>query len=265
MGFDFGNLMISFLLQLLFTVGVIVLFGFLISLCNRVFYSNFGSWSRGVCYVTGFIGTPVHECSHALFCLIFGHKIIEMKLFQIDDGDGTLGYVYHSYNKKNVYHIIGNFFIGIAPIIVITALLFLLAIPLAPDMLNGIFTSIGTLDVSQGFLNPLTVLGKVIVSIFKGALSFKWWIFIFIGTFLCLHATLSGADIKSTLGGGGILIGALFVVDFILALIGKNVISGFTNAIVSFGISLSSFLLLSLAVSLVAMLFSFLARLIFRR
>ncbi len=262
---DFGNLLISFLLQLLFTVGVIVLFGFLISLCNKAFYSNFGSWSRGVCYVTGFIGTPVHECSHALFCIIFGHKIEEMKLFQIDDEDGTLGYVWHSYNKKNVYHIIGNFFIGIAPIIVITALLYLLAIPLAPEMLNGIFTSIGTLDVTQGILNPLSVLWQVIASIFSSITSFKWWIFVFIGTFLCLHATLSGADIKSTLGGGAILIGALLVVDIILALIGKNVISAFTNAIVSFGIYLSSFLLLSLAISLIAVLFSLIVRVIFRR
>lgn len=262
---DFVNLLLSFLLQLLFTVGVIIIFGFLISLCNRIFYSNFGSWSRGVCYVTGFIGTPVHECSHALFCIIFGHKIEEMKLFQIDDDDGTLGYVYHSYNRKNVYHIIGNFFIGIAPILVITALLYLLAIPLAPEMLNGIFNGIGTLDVSQGFLNPLRVLWQVIVSIFSNATSFKWWIFVFIGTFLCLHATLSGADIKSTIGGGAILIGTLLVVDLILAIIGKNVLAVFTNAIVSFGIYLSSFLLLSLAISIIAVIFSLLVRLIFRR
>lgn len=262
---DFVNFLLSFLLQLLFTVGVIVLFGFLISLCNKAFYANFGSWSRGVCYVTGFIGTPIHECSHALFCLIFGHRIEEMRLFQIDDEDGTLGYVWHSYNKKNVYHIIGNFFIGIAPILVITALLYLLAIPLAPQMLDGIFTSIGTLDVSQGFLNPLTVLWKVIVSIFSNVTSFKWWIFVFIGAFLCLHATLSGADIKSTLGGGGILIGLLLVTNIILAFFGKSVISAFTNAIVSFGIYLSSFLLLSLAISIIAVIFSLLVRLIFRR
>ena len=49
-------------------------------------------------------------------------------------------------------------------------------------MLNGIFTSIGTLDVSQGFLNPLTVLWQVIVSIFSSVVSFKWWIFVFIGS-----------------------------------------------------------------------------------
>lgn len=265
MSYDIGNIMLSFLLQLLFTVGVIVLFGFLISLCNKLFYSNFGSWGRAVCYVTGAIGTPIHECSHALFCLIFGHKIEEMRLFQIDDDDGTLGYVWHSYNRRNVYHIIGNFFIGIAPIIVITALLYLLALPLAPSMLDGIFVSIGGLDVASGFMNPLMVLWDVIKAIFSQVTSFKWWLFVIIGSFLCLHATLSGADIKSTLGGGGILIGALLITNLILGFFGGGVVSAFTNAILSFGICLASFLMLSLAISLVAVLFSFLIRLIFRR
>ena len=79
------DIFISFLLQVAFTVGIIFLFGWLIALCNKVFYSNFGRYGHIVCYITGFIGTPIHELSHALFCLIFGHKILEIKLFQISD------------------------------------------------------------------------------------------------------------------------------------------------------------------------------------
>ena len=123
-----GDIFVCFTLQIVFTVGLIVLFGFLLALCNRRFYANFGNYSRAVCYITGAVGTPVHECAHALFCVIFGHKINEIKLFQVNSEDGTLGYVKHSYNPKNIYHKIGNFFIGIAPIIVISAILYLLAL-----------------------------------------------------------------------------------------------------------------------------------------
>ena len=105
-----GDIAVCFLLQIGFTVGITVLFGWLIAQCNRTFYRNFGRYGRTVCYLTGAIGTPLHECGHALFCLLFGHKIHEIKLFQIGD-DGTLGYVKHSYIKKNVYQRSGNFFI----------------------------------------------------------------------------------------------------------------------------------------------------------
>ncbi len=93
------DILISYITQILFTIGIIYLFGWLISLCNKFFYKNLGSFGTVACYITGFIGTPVHECSHALMCLLFGHKINEIKLFQISN-DGTLGYVNHSFNKK---------------------------------------------------------------------------------------------------------------------------------------------------------------------
>ena len=84
-----GNLLVCFLLQIAFTIGLIILFGFLIALCNKKFYANIGNYSRMVCYITGAIGTPLHECAHALFCVIFGHKITAIKLFQINSDDGT--------------------------------------------------------------------------------------------------------------------------------------------------------------------------------
>ncbi|MGR5145492.1 hypothetical protein ACQKP8_02955 [Photobacterium alginatilyticum] len=66
-------------------------------------------------YLTAFIGTPVHELSHALLCILARHKIHEIKLLQLN-GSSQLGYVYHSFNPKSLYQQCGRFFIGIAPI-----------------------------------------------------------------------------------------------------------------------------------------------------
>ncbi len=249
-----------FLTQISMSIGVIFLFGWLIALCNKVFYSNLGSLGMTACYVTGAIGTPVHECAHALFCVIFGHKITEMKLFQVGSSDGTLGYVSHSYNKKNIYHKIGNFFIGVAPIVVISTILYLLAYWLVPNMLKGITREIYQIKRVDG-LDDIPDIIKNMVDIctatFTEVDNPKWWIFILIGAFLALHMTLSGADIKNALSGLGFLLGAIAIVDVILVLIGKKAISTFTGFFVTIGGYLFGFLTLALVISLIALGLSF--------
>ena len=266
---NIGTILLSFLLQIVFTIGVIWLFGFLISLCNKSFYRNFGSWGKTACYITGAIGTPIHECSHALFCIIFGHRIEQIKLFQISSEDGTLGYVWHSYNRRNIYHLIGNFFIGIAPILIITALLYLLALPLAPQMLTSIFGQVNSLDTAQGFQSIFPTLWEIIKIIFSQANSFKWWIFILIGAFLCLHMTLSAEDIKSAFSGASILVLLLLLTNIILGTVDHFAstasLSFFTNKILFFGSLMLSFLILSLIVALISVGISAIIKLVFRR
>ena len=66
---------------------------------------------------TGWLGTPVHELSHAAMCLAFRHRIDEMALFEPDEEAGRLGYVRHSFRHGNTFEELGNLFIGIAPLI----------------------------------------------------------------------------------------------------------------------------------------------------
>ncbi|WP_019613985.1 hypothetical protein [Psychromonas ossibalaenae] len=83
-------------------------------------------------YISAVIGTPVHELSHALACIIFAHKIKKIVFFN-PDGHGTLGYVNHSYNSLNPWQVLGNFFIGIAPLFGGLLVVYLLTLFLLPD------------------------------------------------------------------------------------------------------------------------------------
>ena len=177
----------SFLTQAVFTVGVIILFGFLIAICNKIFYKNMGFFGKPACYITGFFGTPVHEIAHALMCLVFGHRIHEVKLFQISSDDGTLGYVKHSYNKKNVYQVIGNFFIGVAPITVIAVVLYLLSLWLVPGMAAEMFAHTQSITMEAGLGSAFKSVFLSIGEFFSFAGSGKWWLFLFISSFLTLH------------------------------------------------------------------------------
>lgn len=60
-------------------------------------------------------GVIAHELAHAITCIPFGHRIDELVLFR-PDRDGTLGYVKHSYNARNPWAVLGNAFIGTAPL-----------------------------------------------------------------------------------------------------------------------------------------------------
>lgn len=258
------DILYNFVLQVVFTIGVIVLFGFLIALCNRTFYRNMSRLGTPLCYITGFIGTPVHELAHALMCVIFGHKVVDMKLFQIGDEDGTLGYVSHSYNPKNWYQQIGNFFIGVAPIIVISAVLYLLADWLVPGMTSELFSLVKSIERNPDFLTVITKLFEMVVIFFSYATADKWWLFLLVGLFLALHMTLSGADIKNATKGLIFLLVVMLGVNAVMWFVGAD-LAGLTSECLSIGILLGGILIMGLIMSLVAVLISVIYKAVFDR
>lgn len=256
----FLDILVNFVLQVLFTVGLILLFGVLIGLCNRLFYSNFGSYGSKVCYITGIIGTPIHECAHALFCLIFWHKIEDMALFRIDYDDGTLGYVNHSYNTRNFYQRIGNFFIGVAPIIVISCVLFLLAWLLMPGFVGEISASFDYFDFVRDFGSVFVALGEILRLFFSYALTWQWWVFVIIGMFLALHMTLSKADVRGALDGLLFVLALFLILDIILGIVGGGVLGKVTSGIMGAAGYMLCIFVLALVISLIAVGVSFIFR-----
>ncbi len=259
---------------ILFQIGIFIVLiyavGFLISLINRIFYRLTGG-GRGVTLATGLIGTPIHELSHAAMCLVFFHRIEEIKFFQIHDENGVLGYVNHSYNKRNLYQVIGNYFIGVAPIMVGALILYLLFNALLPNAalvfqkdLNAFITLQGSSlnDKTIGYL--ISVAEGFLTAVFTVDFGFTTILFIIICLCIAMHMNLSGADIKGSLGALPLLIILTVVFNYVFWLISSTGYVAFFEGVVVLSCYLLVMLVLSLLFSLMILVFGGIVALIKR-
>ena len=146
---------------------------------------------QGYIYLTA-PGVMIHEIGHAVFCLIFRHKIVEMKLFSPEE-DGTLGYVNHSYNPNSFYQRIGNFFIGTGPIWFGVAVLCLISWLLLPN----------EMQISNFF--SLNFWGR-----------WQSYIWLYLALTIASHITLSPPDLAGS-ADGGLAIMATALLGFLLS------------------------------------------------
>ena len=261
-------LVTNFLYQLLFTVGVIAVFGLLISLIRRAFCALIGGAGHVLLLITGIVGTPVHEFSHAVACLLFGHKINSVKLFS-PSKDGSLGHVDHSYNKKNLYHQIGNFFISVAPIIGGSVFLIHIMMLTVPDIYASLRLEVGVLrGLTDGGveLSELSGIAVGVWNIFLTVFDFSragdilWWIFIAVAIMVSSHMELSGSDVKGAFKGFLFLAGFLFAVDLVLFLFFADYLGVITAASMSIGVILSSLFLPALIFCLLLLFLALIVR-----
>ena len=161
-------------------------------------------------------GTIVHETAHALFCLIFRHRILEMKLFSPCQ-DGTLGMVNHSWDPKSLYQRTGNFFIGTGPIIVGITVIALATAWLMPEVWEELevpdFYTLS--DMAAGIL---TIFCRMFKALFSFALWQKWqtWLWLLITMLIGSHITLSKEDLKNASAGIWLIPLVVFLLNFIL-------------------------------------------------
>lgn len=176
---------------------------------------------RGYLLMFGWLGTAVHELSHAAIAVIFRHKIHEIKLFQIKADSSRLGYIRHSYDKNSVFQRIGNLFIGIAPVFAGALIIFACAKLLMPELaavlsagrsLSGLaglvsayvsafFSTLGTLIDVDNFSRP------------------AFYLFLYVVFSVGSAMTLSAADLKGAKSGFVVFAGALLILNFYRELI----------------------------------------------
>lgn len=256
----------NFLFQLLFSVGLIIIFGFIIAELNRAWCRMLGSKGMAAMRITGVIGTPIHETGHAIFCVIFGHKINDIKLYSMDTSTGVLGYVNHSYNKRNIYHVVGNFFIGVGPIIFGSLVLMLLMWLLTPNTYKEIFDTINNVDgLKYNVLDGKTYaeIGAMFVNIFTAIFTtsnftnWMWWVFIVLGISIATHMTLSKADVQGSIWGFVVLIAIYLIVDLIVYFISADLLVKMTGAIVKFSFYIISLLTLGIIILIILLILTF--------
>ena len=86
------------------------------------------------------------------FAYYFKHKINDIKLFNTKSD--TIGYVLHSYDSRSWYQQMGNFFIGVGPIIIGTLIVYLLFILLAPELKSNVFENAWQKNINR-YLIPI--------------------------------------------------------------------------------------------------------------
>jgi len=209
-----------------------------------------------VIYLSAWVGAPIHELSHALFCFIFGHKIQKMVLFN-PDKCGTLGYVTHSYNNRNLWQVMGNFFIGIAPLFGGLLGLYLVTWLLLDDAVNffhllraSTFQNLANIQLSQ-----LVLLNEQIIQFIESAYivsPIKVIIWAYLCAAISLHLSPSKEDLKGAWVGFFIFIFLSLTLMMLNQLLQLSWFSDFksiinmTSMLYFIGIILASFLLLGL-------------------
>jgi hypothetical protein len=215
--------------QLVWLFGLIFVFGFLLYIVAKM-TRTVGVQCAGQRWdvvVTGWCGTPVHELGHAAFCLLFRHRVTAIKLYDPNPEDGSLGYVRHTFDQRSIYQKVGNFFIGIGPILFGALVLYVLLLLLLPewgDILPGARGGATDLRGVGGWTGIVQLIAESVACVLKRFFSFdnllnwRFWVFLYLSFCIASHIELSPPDIRGAKDGLVSLVLLFLVVNFFLTL-----------------------------------------------
>jgi|GEM_PF-458617 len=223
------------LVELAAVFGFYLLFGVLLYLAERmthVTYAKTIGW-KGILW-TAWLGTPVHETAHLVFCWIFRHRVNQVKFFSPDKESGTLGYVNHSYNPRSLYQSIGNLFIGLAPLFVGAAVIYLIFSYLVPGGAHHLSSYRVNVDPELMRSSPLLFLDGMKSALLTGVstvfgmfkpefyTNYRFWIFVYLAFCISSHLAPSPEDLKGAWSGLVVAIIVLWIYHIVCMFFGWN-------------------------------------------
>lgn len=101
---------------LIFTAVLPLALGIAVYFCNRAFCSLVG-YQRGrpILLFLHAVLTPIREFAHLVACIVTFHHVSDFCLLNLHDPEGELGFVEHSYNRKNPIAVFGNYLFAVLP------------------------------------------------------------------------------------------------------------------------------------------------------
>jgi hypothetical protein len=226
----FTELAVLTLSQLISLFAGVFIFGLLIHFISHLTFNSLGkAFGNAGIYIVAWLGTPIHELGHALFCIIFRHKIVRIEFFKPDPQTGTLGYVNHQWNRSSPWQVLGNFFIGIGPMILGCLVLLGIFYWLVPDSAQAwesIRAGAGEIADGNTFGGYLTVLKDSLLTLTRllftvdNIAGWQFWVFCYLSICVAANIRLSLSDIKGSLSGFGCIVILIILVNVIGLLFG---------------------------------------------
>ena len=218
--------------QIISVFAGIFIFGLLIHFISHLTFNSLGkAFGTGGTYIIAWLGTPIHELGHALFCIIFGHKITKIEFFKPDPQTGTLGYVNHQWNKGNPWQVLGNFFIGIGPVIIgclVLLGLFYWLIPEGGEAWDSIIAGVSNIGTDSSIADRLEVFKDSLFTFIQylftasNITTWQFWLFCYLSICVAANIRLSWADIRNSLSGFLYVIVLLLIINVVGLLTGLS-------------------------------------------
>ena len=224
MASSFFTIIFNTVSQLVALIGVIVIVGFMLEFLQKQSITYlYRTFNKKGYLVTAWIGTPIHEFGHVIMCLLFRHRIKKVQWVPTRGDAHYLGFVEHSYNPRNLYQKIGNFFIGIGPFISGIVSLMILMYCFVPEsyrlftdfLENQVRPEQMSLDMVKSVLFSSVVLFQSLFTI-ENIVNPLFWLFLFLAISVSTHIALSKEDIKGAATG----ISSVFILLLVVNLLG---------------------------------------------
>ena len=243
----------NFLKISLYPVGAILICGLMSWLCLKLFMKLLGHGGYKIVLAASLIGTPVHELGHAAMCLLCGHKVSQLVLWQPPSDDGLLGYVRHTYNSQSLPQKLGNLLISTGPIFSGMAVLSLMLMLAFPNTWDTYVSTLKALVAQDASVVQIVACGlRMIPDLFSeiGSSPAPGWaqvLALLVMLSVSLHINLSPGDLKGVAGALPPYLAVTLALAVVTTLLGR----GFTGLVLGVLQSFHTFMMATFTVVLV--------------